>query len=87
MGKGKEFSSAEDTDTDAEDRTVDEPFLETRAIEALKIESVYWGDSEDDDVKTTKTDDKELDSFDSELDNADIWKCIRLVARNKFYRY
>jgi len=85
MGKGKEFSSAEDTDTDAEDRTVDEPFLETRAIEALKIESVYWGDSEDDDVKTTKTDDKELDSFDSELDNADIWKCISCKTPNKPY--
>ena len=37
MGKGKEFSSAEDTDTDAEDRAVDEP---TRAIADLKIDKL-----------------------------------------------
>ena len=56
----KDCSSAEDTDTDAEDIQCDEPLLETRAIEALKLENFYWDDSEDDDVKMTKTDDKDF---------------------------
>jgi len=81
MGKGKDFSSAEDTDTDAEDRKFDEPLIETRAIEQM-MESVYWGDSEDD-VKMSKDDDKELETFDSELDNADVWKCSSCKTPNK----
>ena len=82
MGKGDEFSSADDTDTDAEDTKFDERVkidVEAGAI-AERLENVYWGDSEND-VKMSKTDDKDLDSFDSELDNTDIWKCIRFVTK------
>ena len=52
--------------------------VEAGAI-AERLENVYWGDSEND-VKISKTNDKELDSFNSELDNTDIWKCIRFVT-------
>jgi len=87
MGMGQDFSSADDTDTDVdEDMKVDERLkidVEAGAI-AHMLESVYWGDSEDD-VKMSKTDEKELDSFDSELDNADIWKCISCKTPNKPY--
>ena len=65
MGMGKDFSSADDTDTDC--------LLDVKFDEPVKIdskESVYWADEEQQD---------ELDSFDSELDRNDIWKCIRLV--------
>ena len=65
MGMGKDFSSADDTDTDC--------LLDVKFDEHVKIdskESVYWADEEQQD---------ELDSFDSELDRNDIWKCIRLV--------
>lgn len=86
MGKGDEFSSADDTDTDAEDTKFDERVkidVEAGAI-AERLENVYWGDSEND-VKMSKTDDKDLDSFDSELDNTDIWKCISCKTPNKPY--
>lgn len=82
MGKGKEFSSAEDTDTDTENWKFDESLIEIRAIEQM-MENVYWGDSEDD-VKMTKDDDKELESFDSKLVNVDGWKCSRFII-NYFY--
>ena len=65
MGMGKDFSSADDTDTDC--------LLDVKFDEHVKIdskESVYWADEDQQD---------ELDSFDSELDRNDIWKCIRLV--------
>ena len=65
MGMGKDFSSADDTDTDC--------LLDVKFDEHVKIdskESVYWADEEQQD---------ELDSFDSELDRNDIWKCIRLA--------
>eukprot|EP00092_Neocalanus_flemingeri_P026852 GFUD01029108.1.p1 GENE.GFUD01029108.1~~GFUD01029108.1.p1 ORF type:complete len:726 (+),score=117.49 GFUD01029108.1:126-2303(+) len=87
MGMGQDFSSADDTDTDVdEDMKLDERVkidVEAGAI-AHMLESVYWGDSEDD-VKMSKSDEKELDSFDSELDNSDIWKCISCKTPNKPY--
>ena len=64
MGRGDEFSSADDTDTDAEDTKLDERVkmdVEAGAI-AERLENVYWGDSEND-VKISKTNDKELDKY------------------------
>ena len=81
MGKGT-LSSAEDTDTDVEDRPYNEPLIETRKIEQM-MESVYWGDSEDD-VKMSKADEKEPETFDSGLDNANLWQCSRFFCK-QFY--
>ena len=74
MGKGT-LSSAEDTDTDVEDMVYNEPLIESRKIEQM-MESVYWGDSEDD-VKMIKVDEKESETFDSGFDNASLWQCCR----------
>ena len=82
MGKGSDFSSADDTDTDAEDTKFDEGVrndFEAGAITEL-LENVYWGDSEND-IKMSKTDDKDFHSSNSELDNNYIWKCIRFVIK------
>jgi len=80
MGKGT-LSSAEDTDTDVEDRPYNEPLIETRKIEQM-MESVYWGDSEDD-VKMSKADEKEPETFDSGLDNVNLWQCSSCKTLNK----
>ena len=48
----KDCSSAEDTDTDAEDIQCDEPLLGTKTIESMKLERFYWEDSTDKDVET-----------------------------------
>jgi len=80
MGKGV-YSSAENTDTDVEDRPYNEPLIETRKIEQM-MESVYWGDSEDD-VKMTKAEEKEPETFDSGLDNVNLWQCSSCKTPNK----
>lgn len=74
MGKGEELSSADDTDTDDEDMEINkyvEFDVEVGAISDI-LETAYWGDREDD---------KDLDSFDSELKKNDIWKCTRFVTK------
>ena len=78
MGKGV-YSSAENTDTDVEDRPYNEPLIETRKIEQM-MESVYWGDSEDD-VKMNKAEEKEPETFDSGLDNVNLWQCSRFFLQ------
>jgi len=65
MGIGADFSSADDTDTDAEDTKFDERIANDieAGVLSQRLESVYWGDSEDD-IKTPKSD-EELDFSDS----------------------
>ena len=73
MGRGQDFSSADDTDSDVgEDMIMDENVMKMveEGANALKLESVYWGDSEDD-VINSNTDSKE-----PELANVSLWKCI-----------
>ena len=81
MGKGT-LSSAEDTDTDVEDMVYNEPLIENRKIEQM-MESLYWGDSEDD-VKMIKVDEKESETFDSGFDNASLWQCCRVFFCKQF---
>ena len=78
MGIGADFSSADDTDTDAEDTKFDERIANDieAGVLSQRLESVYWGDSEDD-IKTPKSD-EELDFSDSGKSKK---LCVRLVYR------
>ena len=49
----------------------------SRKTEECRRESVYWADCE--------KDKKDLDSYDSELEPADLWKCLQCGTPNKPY--
>merc|ERR1719270_1543347 len=75
MGRLGDFSNSDSSDSvDADDIVID---LDAKKEgEKAKKESVYWGDSEDE---------KELDSYDSELEPADLWTCVGCKKPNKPY--
>jgi len=75
MGRLGDFSNSDSSDSaDADDIIID---LDAKKKgEKAKKESVYWGDSENE---------KELDSYDSELEPADLWTCVGCKKPNKPY--
>jgi len=81
MGRNGDLSDFSDSDSDWLDENIiiDKEDVKRRRDEAKK-DSVYWGDSE--------IDDKELSSYDSELEPADIWMCHTCNKPNKpYFRY
>ena len=76
MGRLGDFSNSDSSDSavDADDIIIN---LDAKKKgEKAKKESVYWGDSENE---------KELDSYDSELEPADLWTCVGCKKPNKPY--
>ena len=78
MGRLGDFSNSDSSDSavDADDIIID---LDAKKEgEKTKKESVYWGDSENE---------KELDSYDSELEPADLWTCVGRIASPSLFLF
>jgi len=72
-GVGKEFSSADDSDTDADEKI-------TVAAANLSVENLYWADSEFDDIDIDIVTERNLKN--------NLWKCVSCnVPIKDFMRY
>lgn len=76
MGGGQHNSTDSESEVDGNFRFLNKKEV-SRKTEECKEESVYWGDCE--------KDKKDLDSYDSELEPADLWKCLQCGTPNKPY--
>ena len=83
MGRqtGDSNTSDSDSDVDVNFKIMDKVKKEVkREREEQWKESMYWGDNSDEE--------KELDSYNSELESADLWTCITCKKANKpYFRY
>ena len=83
MGRqtGDSYTSDSDSDVDVNFKIMDKVKKEVkREWEEQWKESVYWGDNSDEE--------KELDSYNSMLESADLWTCITCKKANKsYFRY
>ena len=75
------YTSDSDSEMDVDFKVMDKVKKEAKKEEEeLWKESVYWGDNSDEE--------KELDSYDSELESADLWTCVTCKKPNKpYFRY
>jgi len=76
MGGVHHNSTDSESEVDASFRYLNKKEV-SRKTEECKKESVYWADCE--------KDKKDLDSYDSELEPADLWKCLKCGTPNKPY--
>ena len=76
MGGVHHNSTDSESEVDASFRYLNKKEV-SRKTEEGKQESVYWADCE--------KDKKDLDSYDSELEPADRWKCLKCGTPNKPY--
>ena len=76
MGGVHHNSTDSESEVDASFRYLNKKEV-SRKTEECKQESVYWADCE--------KDKKDLDSYDSELEPADLWKCLKCGTPNKPY--
>ena len=75
------YTSDSDSEVDVDFKVMDKVKKEVKKEgEEQRKESVYWGDNSDEE--------KELDSYDSELESADLWTCVTCKKSNKsYFRY
>ena len=75
------YTSDSDSEVDVDFKIMDKVKKEAKKEEEEQWkESVYWGDDSDEE--------KELDSYDSELESADLWTCVTCKKPNKpYFRY
>ena len=76
MGRLGDFSNSDSSDSAVDANGIIIDLDAKKEGEKSKKESVYWGDSENE---------KELDSYDSELEPADLWTCVGCKKPNKPY--
>ena len=83
---GRQTGDGYTSDSDSSDVDVDFSIMDKIKKEVKKEgeeqrkESMYWGDNSDEE--------KELDSYDSELESADLWTCVTCKKPNKpYFRY
>ena len=83
---GRQTGDSYTSDSDSSDVDVDFKIMDKVKKEVKKEgeeqrkESMYWGDNSDEE--------KELDSYDSELESADLWTCVTCKKPNKpYFRY
>ena len=74
-------SDSDSSDVDVDFKIMDKVKKEVKKEgEEQRKESMYWGDNSDEE--------KELDSYDSELESADLWTCVTCKKPNKpYFRY
>ena len=76
MGGGQHNSTDSESEVDGSFRYLNRKEV-ARKTEECRRESVYWADCE--------KDKRDLDSYDSELEPADLWKCVQCGTPNKPY--